>query len=439
VTSPGVAKVHVANLDSGKDESRDQLKSLTLPDIVEIALKNNPATRAAWADAQASAAKHASAKGAYLPTIDLQGTVLHSKAVLQDASTTYGPAASLSYLLLDLGGRGGRVESLYQAFVAAGLEHKAAIRDVTLTVEQAYFRYLASKSLLVSLQVGLQEAQVNMDSAAGRHKAGLGTIADVLQGKTFYSRAKLALQSAEGDVTVARGLLALSMGLPANMAYDARDNVGDIPVRPVTDKVETLIVRAVSNRADLAAASAMVRSSEAHVIEVRGQSRPSLLASGTFGRTYTSGGESDNSYAGGLELTVPLFSGFSKGNDIKEASFLAMSQQERAKALEQRVIFEVFNAYFSLQTAVLRVETAGDMLTSANQSHETSLALYKQGLVTITDLLSSQSLLAEARVQQISARLAWLTSLSQLVHDVGTADTSTGNPFSSEIQLQGEK
>lgn len=439
VTSPSVAKAHVADLDSGRDESREQLKNLTLPDVVSIALKNNPATRAAWADAQAAASKHASAKGTYLPTIDLQGTVSHSKAALQESVTTYGPAASLSYLLLDLGGRGGKVENLYQTFVASGLEHKAAIRDVTLTAEQAYFRYLASKSLLVSFQSGLQEAQANMDSAAGRHKAGLGTIADVLQAKTFYSRAKLDLQSAEGDQSVARGALALSMGLPANIAYDVRDNACDIPIRPVTDKVETLIEQAVSNRADLAAARAMALASEAHVREVRSQNRPSLSASGTFGRTYNSGGDNDNSYAGGIELAVPLFNGFSRGYNTREAEFLAMSQQERKKALEQQVIYEVFSAYFSLQTASQRIQTAGDMLASANQSHEVSAALYKQGLVTITDLLSSQSLLAEARAQQISARLAWLTSLAQLAHDVGTVDMGADNPFSSEIQSQGEK
>lgn len=438
----GPAEARVADLDfrkPGEPAIRERLKSLTLPDVIDIALKNNPSTRAAWADARAAAAKHASAMGAYLPTIDLQGTFSRSKAPLQEVATVYGPAATLSYLLLDLGGRGGKIENLYHAFAAAELQHKAAIRDATLAVEQAFFRYLATKSLLTSLKAGVQEAQTNLDSAMARHKAGLGTIADVLQAKTFCSRAKLDLQSVEGDLAVTRGALALSMGLPANTTYDIDDNTGEIPARPVTEKVEDLIEQAVSNRADLAAAKARALAGDAHVTEVRGQNRPSLSAAGRFGRMHIDGAGDDDSYEGGLMLSVPLFSGFSRSRNIEEAEFQALSQQERAQALEQQVIYQVFSAYFSLQTGAQRIQTAGDMLASANQSHEVSQALYKQGLATISDLLSAQSLLAEARAQQIAARLTWLTSLAQLAHDVGMADSGPGSPFSFETQSQGEK
>lgn len=423
----------------GEAEINGRLKSQTLPEVIDIALRNSPATRAAWADARAAAAKHASARGAYLPTIDLQGTYTVSKTPFQESATTFGTAASLNYLILDLGGRGGKVDSLYQSFAAAELQHTAAIRDVTLAVEQAYFRYLSARAMLTSLQAGLQEAQTNLDAATGRHKAGLGTVADVLQAKTFYSRAKLDVQSAEGDVSVTRGGLALSMGLPANAGYDIRDDAGDVSVRPVTEKVEALIELAVSNRADLAAARARTLASEAHITEVRGQTRPSLSAAGRYGRTYVDGGGNDASYEGGVLLNVPLFSGFSRGNNIDEAEFQAMSQQERARALEQQVIYQVFSAYFNLQTAAQRIQTAGDMLASANQSYEVSMALYKQGLVTITELLSAQSLLAEARAQQIMARFTWLTSLAQLAHDVGTADSGPGSPFSLNTQSRGEK
>ncbi|MEI6970758.1 MAG: TolC family protein [bacterium] len=415
-----------------------KLSGLTLADIVDIALSNNPTTRAAWADARAAAARHAAARGAYLPTVELMGTYTRTGAPFQDASSSYGPAVSLSYLVFDLGGRGAKVDSLRQSLAAADLEHAAAMRYVVLSVEKACFRYLAAKAMLVSLQAGQREAQAHLDVASERHKAGLGTVADVLKAKASLSRTQLDLQSAEGDLSVTRGALALAMGLAANTGYDLGEGVGDIPVRPVTGEVEGMIEMAVSNRADLAAARARVLAGEAHVAEVRSRNLPSLSAAGRYGRAYVDGTGNDDSYEGGLVLSVPLFSGLSGVNEVEEARFLAMSQQERAKAMEQQVVYQVFSAYFSLQTAARRTETAGDMLASASQAHDAAMALYKQGLVTMTDVLSAQSLLADARAQQISARFAWLVSLAQLAHDVGGTDAGKDNPFSFNNQSAGE-
>src|SRR2546430_15647489 len=50
-----------------------RIAQLKLTDVIDIALRNNTATSAAWADARAAAATYGAARGQYYPTISLNG------------------------------------------------------------------------------------------------------------------------------------------------------------------------------------------------------------------------------------------------------------------------------------------------------------------------------------------------------------------------------
>src|SRR5438046_285819 len=52
-----------------------RIPELKLTDVIDIALRNNTATSAAWADARAAAASYGAAKGQIYPTVALNGTV----------------------------------------------------------------------------------------------------------------------------------------------------------------------------------------------------------------------------------------------------------------------------------------------------------------------------------------------------------------------------
>ena len=427
------------------EDIQARLNALTLADIVDIALKNNPSTRGAWADAQAAAARLAVAKADYYPVISADGSVARSKPAsppsnAAEASTTYGGALSLSYLLLDFGGRSASVESVREGLVAAERMRHAAMQDVMLQVETAYFRYLATQSLMEAQEASLREAQTNLNVATERNNVGLGTIADVLQARTVVSRAQLSLQSTAGSLQTTRGALALSMGFPANMPYDVQAAPRDIPVQGISTQVEALIGQAVLRRPELAAERARLLAAQAHIRELRSRNWPALQANGNVGWTYfvaDSGGE--DSYGGALTLHVPVFTGFAQKYSVKQAEWEAMSEAERARALEQQVVYQVYSAYVGLQTAVQQVKTADELLAHAQQAYDVTLARYREGLGTITDLLSAQSLLTDARSQQVGARWSWFTALAQLAHDVGIIGTANSGPLDVMAYPSGEK
>jgi outer membrane protein len=414
----------------------ERVNTLTLGDVVDLALRNNPQTQISWANARAAAAAYGGSKSLYYPTIDADVGVTRLKSsptfsndsVLRPSltQTNYGPTVSVSWLIADLGGRAGTIESARQALIASNWTHNATIQNVVLQVESAYFNYMANKALVISERLSVKEAQTSLESTQERQRVGLATVADVLQAKTALSQASLTLESTEGDLQTTRGALALAMGLPANVPYDI-EATPVTAVGPATDSVEALIEQAVKSRPDLASAEAQYRQAVGNVRAARGNLFPSLQVTGTGGRTYVEtlpGGATNYSVRLGLE--IPIFSGFSRQYAVSQARAEADAALGRAASVKQQVEFQVFSSYYALQTAARRVNTADDLLASAQASEQAALGRYRAGVGLFVDLLTAQSALASARSQQVQARWVWQTTLAQLAHDTGVLDTNGG-------------
>ncbi len=413
----------------------ERIRRLTLTEIVDLGLRNNPATRLAWANAQAAASVYGSERGAWLPSIDAQVDATRLKTAASQGRTAVeqsvlSPSVTLNYLLFDFGGRTGRVAGARQQLLSASFLHNASIQDVVLQVQVAYFRYLANRALLEAQRTTVEEARTNLTAAEERRRVGVATVADVLQARTAASQAQLDLQTTEGDVQTTRGALALALGLPANLPYDVDSSAAVAPVAPLADSVNAIIATALQGRPDLAASRAEVEAARAGIQEARGALFPSLGFSATAGRTYaTTIPDGADSYSLSLGLSIPIFNGFSRQHDLRAAEFGAEAARARNESLRQEVVFQVFSAYYALQTATRRVRTSEDLLASATQSSEVARGRYKAGVGSVLDLLAAQSALADARAQQVDARLQWSVSLAQLAHDAGVLDPREERPL----------
>ncbi len=396
---------------------------ITLAQVVDIALANNPATRLAWLDARAAEAQLGSTESAYLPQIDLDAQIARSRTTEgSTAQTSFGPSLVLNYLLFDFGGREAAVEGARQALIAFNFLHNQAIQDVILRTQQAYYSYLDARALLAAEDATIKERQTSLDSAEARHNSGVATIADVLQARTAQSQARLNRESIQGNLHTIEGALATTMGLPATTRFDFGELPLDVPARRVSEAVDTLINQAVAQRPDLAAARASAERADVRIREVRSQFLPALGFSSSFGRTNFTGGGSFNPYSVGVAMRWPVFTGFRNIFDVRQAKIEAEAAREDVRSLEQQVNLQVWTSYYSLQTATERLTTARDLLTSAQQSVDVASSRYRAGVGGILDLLTAESALESARAQEVQARTDWFLSVAQLAHDTGSLE-----------------
>lgn len=401
-----------------------------LAEIVDIALRGSSETRAAWAAARSAAAAYGSQRGDYLPVINLNASLTRQQSAPPAGGTasiqrTWGGSADLTWLLFNFGGRRAAVEETRQALLAADWTHNAAIQNVVLLVEQAYYEYVTARALLAAEESTLEEAQITLNSAEERRKAGLATIADVLQARTALSQVRLAVEGLKGRIATTRGALATSMGLPANTPFDVEPPPAELPVQQTALDVEQYLEQARVNRPDLAAARAQARRAEARTRKVRAEGLPSLSAFGGLGRIYRDGTDDfHNTWSAALQLRFPLFTGLSHQYDVLQSEADADLARARLQGLEQAVVLQVWTSYYDFRTAGQKLATTDDLMRSATESHDVARGRYQAGVGTILDLMATQAALESARAQQVQARADWFISLAQLAHDTGTLGSS---------------
>ncbi|MGH8489729.1 MAG: TolC family protein, partial [Gammaproteobacteria bacterium] len=100
---------------------------LSLAQIVDLALMNNPQTREAWAVARAQAAELGIARSLYWPQLTGLANLTRSRSLSSAGAsvpeqTRYGPSVSLAYVLFDFGAREGQVEAARYRLLASNLQ-----------------------------------------------------------------------------------------------------------------------------------------------------------------------------------------------------------------------------------------------------------------------------------------------------------------------------
>jgi len=435
--------------DSAKEVRGEQL---SLTDVVDLALRNNPATRESWATASAAANTYGVARAELFPS--LNGNVVLSRSSSSAggsgglgvggggdttgvrtntsgtaARTQATPSFSLSYLVLDLGGRAGTIETAKQRAIAASLTHNATIQDVVLQAESALFSFLATRAQRDAQLVAVEEARSDTAAAEARFRVGVGTLQEVLQTRTALAQARFQLATGEGALLAARASLAAAMGLNANTRFDIPELPASDSVATLAASVDTLINRAIVARPDLAESRAEANALAAQIRVARSAGYPALTLSATssFPRTIQGSATSGRNSSLVLGVQVPIFNGFAREYDVRAARNDYEAALARYESTVQRITVEVFTAYAALQTSTQRVSASVDLLTSAQQSADVAQGRYREGVGTIVDVLLARTALATARAENIQARWEWRTALAQLAHDIGSLDVS-GRP-----------
>jgi outer membrane protein TolC len=402
------------------------LRSMTLADVVDLSLRSNPATKVSWSQALAAADEYGATRGSLYPSFtgDVSASrlrALQSQSRASGDRWTYGPSILVNYLIFDFGGRSGRIDIARKTAVAASLTHNVTVQNSILATEAAVYNYLGTRALREGQQKVVDEAKANLAAATDRHEVGMATIADVLQAQTALSQAQLTLESLDGSLDIARGIVAVGMGLPATTQFEVPDVPVSDSVSLVSESVDSLIALAERARPDLGAARAQVAAAAANVKAAKSTNRPSLaFTSNTAYNGSSTVLGSGNTYNLNLALQVPIFTGFTNEYRTREAQDQLLTANARAEQARQQIDLQVLTAYTGLHTATRRVRTAADLLASAQQSETVALARYREGVGSIVDLLVAQAALADARAQSIQARWQWRQALAQLSHDVGT-------------------
>ncbi len=399
---------------------------LGLYDILQHALCNNPKTREAWENALYQAAQVGSAKSAYLPTLD--ASLLAERTAVHDGAqnTRTGASLNLGYLLFDFGGREASLKSAALTLDALNQTQESIIQTLFYATVDAYDQYLAARYSLEATTESEASALESFNAAQARYKAGVSTLADMLQTKTAYAQAKLERIRAEGILEITKGTLANQMSIPPDSDFTVRALASTVP-EDYEDSIKNAMQTALGLRPDLAAAKAQIDAADESVKKARATGLPKIALYGSLDisdstRTGSTQVGSFQSATAGISVSIPIFSGYATTYAIEAAKVQSAIERTRYDAINQQVTLDVWKSYHALMTLTQVYRTSLDLLQSAEASAETALGRYKNGVGTITELLIAQSALASAKVQKIQAFYNWYTAKTALAFAMGQLD-----------------
>jgi TolC family type I secretion outer membrane protein len=402
---------------------------LSLADVVERALCNNPQTHEAWANARAQAAQVGVSQSANLPSLDAIGAISRNEtngSGSQIGNTTsytqQSVGLSLSYLLYDFGARGAAVENAKQVLAAANAAQDTAIQTVFLAAVQAYYQIFAAQAAVQAAAEAEKASAESLKAATVRLEVGAGTPADKLQAQTAYSQAVLNRIRAEGDAKNAQGVLANVMGIDADAPVSIAPPAQQVPDENFERDVARLIDEARKNRPDLAAAEAQIKAAQANVAAAKASGMPSVALSADLNYNDTSVSDPFRSSALGISLSVPLFTGFNDTYRIRAAQEQVASRVAQRNLLSRQIALDVWKAYQSLITETDSLKSSVDLVASAVQSERVALGRYKAGAGSILDVMTAQSALASARQENVQALYGWYIAKATLSQAMGQLD-----------------
>jgi TolC family type I secretion outer membrane protein len=399
-------------------------KPLSLVDVTEAALCNNPQTKEVYASAKIQAAQVGVARSLFFPSV----TDTLSTAENKTRATNYSNVTNkivASYLLYDFGSRDATLENANQLLKAASATQNATVQNVLLSAVNAFYQVHASKAILNASIETEHLYQESFKSAEAKYIAGVATPADKLQAQTSFANATLTKIKNEGALKIAYGNLANVMGVPASMRLEIADaKLAAIP-EMIDQDIEALIEQARSQRPDLIASEAQLKASLAKIEVSKADSKPTVEFN--MSNTYT--GYSDNtSYKNdslvGININIPLFNGYKPSYLIRSAEATAELNASKRDQLKLQVSLDVWTAYQNLKTANESITASNVLVLSAEESSRVALGRYKEGVGNIIDTLNAQSALANAKQQKIQSVLNWNIARTTLAQSIGVLDNA---------------
>jgi outer membrane protein len=403
--------------------------ALTLADVAEAALCNNPQTREAYANARVQAAQVGVAKSAYLPSVNDNISSNLSWASPQDSSRN-NPAGNISnnivasYLLYDFGNRDANLENARQLLQAASATQSSVVQNVLLNATQAYYQVQAGIAALDASLESERASEESYKAAEARYKAGVSTPADKLQAQTLFAQNTLSRITSEGTLKNAYGTLANVMGLAANQVLKLAPRASSQVLNNIDQDIGALIEQARKRRPDLVASEAQLKAAQASINASRAASKPTISVAVSNNSQDGSNLSFNNNATLGVTVSIPIFSGYGPTYRIKSAEANADVRTAQRDQLRLQISLDVWRAYQNLRTANEAIQAATVLVSSAEESSRVALGRYKAGVGNIIDTLNAQSALANARQQQIQANLNANIARATLAQSMGGLDNA---------------
>ncbi|HSC62885.1 MAG TPA: TolC family outer membrane protein [Caldimonas sp.] len=291
-----------------------------------------------------------------------------------------------------------------------------AEQDLMLRVSQAYFDVLGAQDTLQTTRANKAANAEQLASAKRNFEVGTATITDTRESQARFDLATAQEIAAENDLVTKR--IALDQ-LVGRSSVQPRELAVPVALPPTsTIPVDDLVSRAADEHPAVRRARVAFDVARLETEKARAQHLPTVdaVASLQGGRGTVAANVTGYNAVGsiGVQVNVPLYSGGSIQNRVRETLVLEERSRNDLEAARRLVTQTTRQAYYTLQSGTAQVKALEAAEASSQLALEATQLGYRVGIRVNVDVLNAQNQLYQTRRDLARARYDLLLSTLRL-------------------------
>ncbi|GAB3942294.1 TolC family protein [Spirosoma harenae] len=418
--------------------TRAQVRQLTMESAVQLAIDKNRDLQVATLETSKAAQKVQEARGYALPTVAASAQYLYyfNKQVSflpgsfvglgEDQLAMFRVGGSNAFL-------GGVAVSqpLFQASVRSGIQAaqidrlvtEQALADVRATVvtdvKKAYLDVLITQEQLRLHQQSITRNEQALKDSRSLLAQGRASRVDTLRAYVTLENLRPTLIQLTNRIGITTTVLKRTMGLDEREEIDLQDSLrydNAFFVSPGTDA----FLDAVQARPEVRRLELIEQLNREQIALQVAEKGPKLSAIGLV----QSQSQANNFRLGdyqwpvssyvGLQLNVPIFTGFRTNSRIQQAQITRRQSETQLANLKEIVRAQVKISLANVQEARLRIQTQQQTISVAELGYRITRDRWKQGIASRLDLTDAELSLTQAKSNYLQAVYDYLIASVEL-------------------------
>jgi outer membrane protein len=298
-----------------------------------------------------------------------------------------------------------------RALDVAKADLDSAEQDLIVRVAQAYFDVLAAQDVLTAAQAGKTFISEQLASAKRNFEVGTATITDTREAQARFDLATAKELVADNDLRTKRTVLDQLVGRNAVAPNGLALPVALPPVVPAT--ADEWVASAEGRHPSIRKALLGQDIAKLETEKARAGKSPTVDLVGSLGSSYgggtvitSVGGRAGTTTTGsvGVQLNLPLYTGGSVENRLKETLALEQKARNDLDAARRGVALGTRSAFLGVQSLLGQVKALEAAESSTKLALEATQLGYKVGVRVNLDVLNAQSQLVDTQRDLAKAR-----------------------------------
>jgi len=306
-----------------------------------------------------------------------------------------------SQLLTDFGRTWNLTAASKSMALSEAQKSMLARAKVMLLVDRAYFEAQQAQAVLRVADETVMSRQLLADQVGALAKSELKSELDASLARVSLDEAKLLRLEAQNRVDAAFADLSNALGyreprrfalVPMPQFAPPKGNLAEYIAQALAMRPEALALRHERDAARKMASAERA----AHF--------PKISLMGAAGRTTAGDPRVEGDYAAaGINVEVPVFTGFRLSARAQEAALQAQTAEQTLREIEDLIAKDVEVALLSTTNASDKIVVTASLLANAEQAYDLAEAKYKIGITSIVELSQAQLAKLQAQINHTTA------------------------------------